>query len=131
MGVEDEDLVAAGACPWVRGLIATVLVTGWDGQDRERAGRAAVLSRVLWGVLSGPPVVVPPVERAEAWGVVEDVAGLVELLGSCPGGLGVVDAARLAGARVALAEEARAEAVFEALERRAVRQSLGAAPWGR
>lgn len=28
MGVEDEDLVAAGACPWVRGLIATVLVTG-------------------------------------------------------------------------------------------------------
>ena len=127
MGVEDEDLVAAGACPWVRGLIATVLVTGWDGQDRERAGRAAVLSRVL----SGPPVVVPPVERAEAWGVVEDVESLVGLLGSCPGGLGVVDAARLAGARVALAEEARAEAVFEALERRAVRQSLGAAPWDR
>lgn len=91
MGVEDEDLVAAGACPWVRGLIATVLVTGWDGQDRERAGRAAVLSRVLWGVLSGPPVVVPPVERAEAWGAVEDVAGLVGLLGSCPGGLGVVE----------------------------------------
>ena len=94
MGVEDEDLVAAGACPWVRGLIATILVTGWDGQDRERAGRAAVLSRVLWGVLSGPPVVVPPVERAEAWGVVEDVESLVGLLGSCPGGLGVVDARR-------------------------------------
>ena len=77
MGVEDEALVAAGACPWVRGLIAPVLVTGWDGQDRERAGRAAVLSRVLWGVLSGPPGVVPPVEGAAAGGVV---------VGRAPGG---------------------------------------------